>query len=190
MNSTARYQHRNAAGFTLLEIMIVAFILAMIAGTVVVNITPAQRDSDARTAAVVFKEKMNHARQIALIRNWVMGVHVEDHSYAFSRWYNGDWQRLDDGALQGVEFIDLEFELVMGDFAILDNIIDGDRSAVFRPDRDQRDDDEEVVVPRLMIFESSDFVPFSLAVRERFSGVTYWVDGRDGIHLSFGEQEP
>ena len=190
MSNIAPYQYRNAAGFTLLEIIIVAFILAMIAGTVVVNITPAQRDSDARTAAVVFKEKMSHARQMALIRNWVIGVHVEDHSYAFYRWHNDAWQRMDDGALEGVEFIDLELELVMGDFAILDNIIDGDRNAVFRPERDRRDNDEDVVVPRLMIFESSDFVPFSLGVTDRFSGLTYWIDGRDGIHLSFGDQAP
>lgn len=183
-------RHRHAAGFTLLEIIIVAFILALIAGTVVVNMTPPQRDSDARTAAVVFKEKMNHARQVALIRNWVMGVDVKEHSYAFYRWNDGQWQRQQDGALDGVEFSDLELELVLGDFAILDNIIDGDRSAVFRSERDRRDDDEEAIEPRLLIFESSDFVPFSLAVHERFSGLSYWVDGRDGIHLSVEDQAP
>lgn len=191
MNIAASYKYRNTAGFTLLEVMIVAFILALIASTVVVNMPPSQRDSDVRTAAVVFKEKINHARQIALIRNWVMGVHVEAHSYAFYRWHEGQWQRLQDGALAEVELLDLEFELLMGDFAILDNIIDGDRNAAFRPEQEERDEDgEEAVQPSLMIFESSDFVPFSLGVHGHFRGESYWVDGRDGLHLSITDEAP
>lgn len=191
MNIATPHRYRKTAGFTLLEVMIVAFILAMIASTVVVNMTSAQRESDVRTASVVFKEKVNHARQIALIRNWVMGVHVEAHSYAFYRWYEGQWQRLQDGALAGVELRELEFELLMGDFAILDNIVDGDRQAAFRPVQEERnDDDEEAVQPSLMIFESSDFVPFSLGVHDHFSGESYWIDGRDGLHLSLTDEAP
>lgn len=174
-------------GFTLLEIIIVAFILALVAGTVVVNITPPQRDNDVKTAAVVFKEKMNHARQMALIRNWVLGVVVDDHNYAFYRWTDGQWQALSDPPFQPTEFFDIQLELVLGDFAILDNIIDGDRSAVFRSDQDDRDR-EDRVEPRLLVFESSDFVPFSLALRDPFSGLEYWVDGRDGLHLEVGDE--
>lgn len=182
MASVAKRQ----AGFTLLEIIIVAFILALIAGTVVVNITPAQRDSDARTAAVVFKERMEHARQMALIRNWVIGVDVDEDGYAFYRWSNEQWQPLEQPGLRSQHFEVMRAELILGDFAILDNIIDGDRSAVFRSDSDERDR-EDRIEPRLLIFESSDFVPFSLAIRDPFSGLEYWVDGRDGLHLQLGE---
>lgn len=89
--------------------------------------------------------------------------------------------------MQGVEFLDIQLELILGDFAILDNIIDGDRSAVFRGN-DEDDDREERIEPRLLIFESSDFVPFSLALSDPFSGDEFWVDGRDGLHLQVGDE--
>ena len=173
-------------GFTLLEVMIVAFILAMIAGTVVVNMAPVQRDNDVQTAAVVFSEKMTHARQIAMIRNWVLGVVVDEHGYSFYRWREGNWQPLVEPPMQAVDFMDIQLELILGDFAILDNIIDGDRSAVFRANDDDRDR-EERIEPRLLIFESSDFVPFSLVFRNPISGHEFWVDGRDGLHLQTGD---
>ena len=178
---------RRQRGFTLLEVMIVAFILALIAGTVVVNMTPVQRDNDVQTAAVVFSEKINHARQMAMIRNWVLGVVVDEQGYSFYRWSDGRWQPLVEPPMQGVEFLDIQLELILGDFAILDNIIDGDRSAVFRANDEDRDR-EERIEPRLLIFESSDFVPFSLAFSDPFSGHEFWVDGRDGLHLQVGDE--
>lgn len=191
MNRFALHNHRNTAGFTLLEVILVAFILALLAGTVVVNMTVVERESDVRTATVVFKEKVEHARQIALIRNWVLGVHVEDNSYAFYRWHEGRWQRQLEGALASVERLDLEFELLMGDFAILDNMIDGNRQAAFRPVEEERaEDGEEAVQPSLMIFESTDFVPFSLGVHAPNTGESYWLDGRDGLHLQLTDEAP
>lgn len=180
------------AGFTLLEIIIVAFFLALIAGTVVVNISPAPRDSDARTAAVVFKERLEHARQMALIRNWVIGVDVGEQHYAFYRWAERRWQPVNQPGLNAQHFEWLRAELTLGDLAILDNITDGDRNAVFQSDDDGRGDsnrdDTENIAPRLLVFESSDFVPFSLAIRDPFSGETYWIDGRDGLHLHVGDE--
>lgn len=175
------------AGFTLLEMMIVAFFLALIAGTVVVNITPTQRDSDVSTAAVVFKERMEHARQMALIRNWVIGVDIGEEHYAFYRWADRRWQPINQPGLTEQRFEWLRAELVLGDLAILDNITDGDRNAVFQSGSDRESSDEDIQ-PRLLIFESSDFVPFSLAFRDPFSGETYWVDGRDGLHLAVGDE--
>lgn len=178
---------RRQAGFTLLEMMIVAFFLALIAGTVVVNITPTQRDSDVSTAAVVFKERMEHARQMALIRNWVIGVDIGEEHYGFYRWADRRWQPINQPGLTEQRFEWLRAELVLGDLAILDNITDGDRNAVFQSDGDRESNDEDIQ-PRLLIFESSDFVPFSLAFRDPFSGETYWVDGRDGLHLAVGDE--
>lgn len=177
-------------GFTLLEILIVAFILALVAGTAVVNITPRGDRDDAQTAAVVFKEKLGHARQMALIRNWVIGVDIEEHSYAFFYWQQGRWQALPDPALQRVELIDLRLDLNLGDFALLDNIIDGDRSAVFRSEPTERDDDEAPVQPRLLIFESTDFVPFVVEFRHLLSGAAYFVNGNDGLHVRVEDIEP
>ena len=174
-------------GFTLLEVMIVAFILAMVAGTVVVNMAPAQRDNDVQTAAVVFSEKLSHARQLAMIRNWVLGVVVAEQHYSFYRWSDGRWQAVTEAPLQRVDFADIQLELIPGDFAILDNIIDGDRSAVFRSSDDESDR-EARIEPRLLIFESSDFVPFSMVFSDALSGQAFWVDGRDGLHLEVGDQ--
>ncbi|RAK00681.1 pilus assembly FimT family protein [Aliidiomarina maris] len=182
-------QQRQMRGFTLLEIIIVAFILALIAGAVVVNVTAPQRDSDVQTATVVFKEKLEHARQMALIRNWVIGVDVQERHYAFYRWQDNQWQEMVEPPLHRVDFEQLTLELQPGNFALLDNIIDGDRSAVFRPERERNGnrDEDEMVVPRLLVFESSDFVPFQLAIRDPFTGDFFGLDGRDGLHLTLVE---
>lgn len=179
---------RGQQGFTLLEIIIVAFILALIAGTVVVNMTSPQADDDTRTQAVVFREKVQHARQLALIRNWVIGIDVQPQSYAFYRWDDDQWILIDEPPLGPVQFEDLTLELNLGNYALLDNLVDGERHAVFRADRDERQD--ETVNPRLLIFESTDFIPFSLSVLPAgFSrSLPMWLDGRDGVNLQLSEE--
>lgn len=176
-------------GFTLLEILIVAFILALIAGTVVVTAPPSTDKDDAQTAAVVFKEKFAHARQMALVGNWVIGVDIDERGYRFFHWQQGTWQAMADPALAEVELGEVELELRLGDYGLLDNIIDGDRQAVFRST--ERDEEgERPVQPRLLIFESTDFVPFSLSFRNAFSGLTFYANGSDGLHLVVQELEP
>lgn len=184
---------RRQQGFTLLEIIIVAFILALIAGTVVVNIAPRQMADDTRTQAVVFREKIQHARQIALIRNWVIGVDVQTQSYAFYRWHNEQWQQIDEPPLGPAYFEDMTLELQMGDYRLLDNLESGERQAVFRTEQDGRNrgtGDDEEVNPRLLIFESTDFIPFTLSLMPGgFSdSLPVWLDGRDGMHLEISEE--
>ncbi|RUO26432.1 type II secretion system protein GspH [Aliidiomarina minuta] len=186
MHNLARHQQR---GFTLLEIMIVVLLLGIMAGAVVYTMPPQRSGSSAQDAAVVFKEKINHARQTALLRNWVIGVDIKESGYTFYRWSQGQWQLLSEPPLQEVQLPeDLAMELQLGDFAILDNIIDGDRSAVFAPG--DRDRDEDRPQPGLLIFESTDFIPFQVAFHPLFQGYSYWVDGNDGLHTLLVTEEP
>lgn len=174
-------------GFTLLEIMIVVLMLGILAGAVVYTMAPQRGDSSAQDAAVVFKAKIDHARQTALVRNWVIGVDVKESGYTFYRWSQGEWQLLNEGPLQEVILPeDLRLELQMGDFAVLDNIIDGDRSAVFS--QSERDDDNPE--PDILIFESTDFIPFQLAFHPLMQGYSYWIDGNDGLHTLLVTEAP
>lgn len=184
--------YRAASGFTLLEVMIVAFLFAVVAGTVVLNVMPQRDDASAQDAAVVFQQKMHHARETALLRNWVIGVRIEERGYQFYHWTEGQWQQQDEGALQAVELSsDLQLDLQLGDFAILDNVIDGDPDAVFRANEDDESDrdDEDVERPDILIFESTDFVPFQLAFHDSRSA-SVWVDGNDGLHLDIVQEQP
>lgn len=182
-----------AAGFTLLEVMIVAFLFAMVAGTVVLNIMPQRDSSSAQDAAVVFQQKMHHARETALLRNWVIGVRIGERGYEFYHWTDGQWQQQNEGALQAVELAaEMSLDLQLGDFAILDNVIDGDPDAVFRANEDDNDsdrDDEGIERPDILIFESTDFVPFQLAFHDSRSA-SVWVDGNDGLHLEIVREQP
>lgn len=178
------------SGFTLLEVMIVAFLFAVVAGTVVLNIMPQRDNPSAQDAAVVFQQKMHHARETALLRNWVMGVAVTERGYSFYRWNEGEWQPQNDGPLQAVELsMDMRLDLQMGDFAILDNIVDGDRDAVFRPREDDDRDQERTARPDILIFESTDFVPFQLAFHDT-RAASVWIDANDGLHLELVEEAP
>jgi general secretion pathway protein H len=183
----------NQSGFTLLEVMIVAFLFAVIAGTVVLTVMPPRDDLSAQDAAVVFEQKMHHARETALLRNWVLGVAVGERGYTFYRWLDNEWQEQSDGALQAVELsMDMRLDFQAGDFAILDNVTDGDPEAVFRAREDENDDrneDERLERPDILIFESTDFVPFQLAFHET-GGESVWVDGNDGLHLRVRRDAP
>lgn len=176
-------------GFTLLEVMVVLLLLGVLAGAVVYTMAPQRGASSAQDAAVVFKAKMDHARQTALLRNWVIGVDVKESGYTFYRWSQGEWQLLTTGPLQEVILPDdLAIELQLGDFGVLDNIIDGDSSAVFsQRDRDRDSDNPE---PDILIFESTDFIPFQMAFHPLMQGYSYWIDGNDGLHTLLVTEEP
>lgn len=177
-------------GFTLIEVLMTILIIGVAAMVVVLNL-PSQRFGDSpEDSAQRFLQQMHHAREQALLRNYVYGIEVSENSYKFYRWYEQEWQLETETPLAPVtvpEFVLLDLQ--MGDFRLLDNMEEG-RDAVFGRDRRREEPDEEVPRPTILIFESTEFVPFSL----EFSGTalnaaTYTVDGRSGIQLKLEEGE-
>lgn len=73
-----------AAGFTLLEILVVLTIVAILTGTVVLGFTGADRAQDLKGAAQRLATRFEMGRQQALTRNREWGVYIDRDSFRFA----------------------------------------------------------------------------------------------------------
>lgn len=182
---------KQQGGFTLIEVLMVVLIVGIMGLLVVIN-SPDRRESDsAEETARTFYLKFQHAREQALLRNWVLGVEFKDDGYRFMRWQGDRWTVIDEGPLREVTLdSELQLDFIPGDFRLLDNITEG-RTDVFREDdRDRQRGDDAPPRPDVFIFESTEFIPFRMQlISYRRSDISWQVDGRDGIQLRLGEGE-
>lgn len=73
-----------AAGFTLLEVLVVVFIVGILTGTVILGFTGADSEQALKGAAERLAVRVELARQYALQRNREWGIFVRDDTYSFA----------------------------------------------------------------------------------------------------------
>jgi general secretion pathway protein H len=93
-----------AAGFTLVELMVVLVILGL-AGVAVVLTAPGEGRTLAREADAL-AARMVRAQEEAILTTRAVQVTVDAAGYAFARQDFGDWQPLDDGPFKPVAWRD------------------------------------------------------------------------------------
>ncbi len=89
---------RTAAGFTLLELLIVLVIVSVLLGAIALNTGQSERQAlqgDARRIALL----MQLARDEAIVRNRAIAFEVDEYHYRFLIRQNDSWQALNDDAL-------------------------------------------------------------------------------------------
>lgn len=180
-----------AQGFTLIEVMLTILIIGLGAMIVVLNLPSTARfDEDVSSNAERFLQQMHHAREQALLRNYVYGIEFDEaeSTYRFYRWYENKWQLQAEPPLRPVTLSEpYYFELEMGDFRLLDNMSEG-RDAIFGRDERPEDPDKRIPRPTVLIFESTEFVPFRIYFHNRQAMETaVTVNGRSGIQLTLEE---
>lgn len=187
----AKKASNRAQGFTLIEVMLTILIIGLGAMIVVLNLPSTARfDEDVSSNAERFLQQVHHAREQALLRNYVYGIEFDEaeSTYRFYRWYENKWQLQVEPPLRPVTLSEpYYFELEMGDFRLLDNMSEG-RDAIFGRDERPEDPDKRIPRPTVLIFESTEFVPFRIYFHNRQameSAVT--VNGRSGIQLKLEE---
>lgn len=181
---------KTSRGFTLIEVLMTILIIGVAAMVVVLNL-PTQRFGDStEDSAKRFLQQMHHAREQALLRNYVYGIEFSENSYQFFRWYEQEWQLQTEAPLAPVTVPEhVTLDLQMGDFRLLDNMEEG-RDSVFGRDARRENPDEELPRPTILIFESTEFVPFLVEFNSSVINTpAYRVDGRDGIQLKLEERE-
>ena len=88
--------HRRAAGFSLIELLVVLVLLALASAAVVLSVPPADplREPVQRLAA-----RLAHAQDQAVLRNQGLRVLLDGDGYRFEHRQQGQWQPSSDPAL-------------------------------------------------------------------------------------------
>lgn len=89
---------KRAAGFTLVELLIVLAILAAAAATVVLTLPDAR--GQLRRQAERFAARLQHAEQEAVLTNRRIAVRVDAKGYGFRVQHAGQWQPLEAPGLE------------------------------------------------------------------------------------------
>ena len=152
-----RYDRRHAqyylqTGFTLIEILVVLFIVSIMSGLVVANLPSFTRTQDFDTEARRLEVLLGMAREHAIVQAVEMGFTVEDDGYSF--YYYDEiarsWAQMQQapfGVRKLPETITLSLEIVGKGFSLADN--------------------EDAKGPKLLLLSSGETTPFELEILQQ-----------------------
>ena len=145
-------QHYRQTGFTLIEILVVLFIVSIMSGLVVVNLPSFTRTQDFDTEARRLEVLLQMAREHAVVQAVEMGFTVEDDGYSF--YYYDEiaqsWAQMQQapfGVRKLPETITLSLEIVGKGFSLADN--------------------EDAKGPKLLLLSSGETTPFELEILQQ-----------------------
>lgn len=181
----------NDNGFTLVELMLVMAIIALIATSVMFTLpssTPSERSP--QDIAVTLKQQLQFAREQAMVRQQPMGVLFQDQQYQFVRWQDNQWQSLSSNGLKGQQLqpeLTWRLEPVNGGQLLQQQ--EDTQNALFQPEEDQREGEQEPVIPQIMIFPSGEITAFSLQLDDpRQLGRSRWLVATSAWQIEIREQ--
>ena len=155
---------RHAAGFTLLEVLVVLTILAVLTGTVMLAFTGADQEQNLRGAAERLAMRIELARQHALTRNREWGIYVEADTYHFAEfdpeqsiWVKQTGRPFDRPDLPALVSLSLDLE-----------------------EFDSLPFDENDDLPQILIFSSGEITPFRLLLEPEWRALP-WALTSDGL---------
>lgn len=147
-----------AAGFTLIEILVVVLIIGLIAGGVLLSVTVTGRDRDLERESERLFTLINYAREQAELQTREYGILFQEDGYEFLAYdvHRGQWRDVfEDDALSARKLPDgLDVKLTVEA-----------RPVVLR--RPQNADDK---TPQVMIFSDGDLTTFAASI-ERDAGL-------------------
>jgi general secretion pathway protein H len=182
VNSPLRAVRARPAGFTLVELMIVVFIIGLITAAAVITFGGEQRDTELDREAERLDALFDYAREQAELQTRDYGFRVNDLGYTFVVFdvLRNEWRTADeDDALRERKFPEgLEAQVV----------VDGRRIVL-----DQKKHDIEDFKPQVMIFANGDVTSFEISLRRADGGASarIYTDEQLAIRLLMpGEKEP
>lgn len=160
-----------AAGFTLVEILVVVLVVSILMGVVVGSFTGVDREQTLRGYCERLALKIEHARDKALQANREWGVYIDDDGVRFAEFdeINGEWiQRAEkpfdpDDYDQSLRF-ELEVEEIPGAVAL---------------NAEQPDEDDDI--PSIVLFSSGETTPFQIIIEPEDWETTPWRLHSDGF---------
>jgi general secretion pathway protein H len=182
VNNTRSAVRARSTGFTLIELMIVVFIIGLMAAAVVITFGGDRRDTQLDQEAERLHALFDYVREQAELQTRDYGFRVNKSGYSFVVFdvLQNQWRAADeDDAMRQREFPEtLEPQVV----------VDGRRIVL-----DQKAKDLEEFKPQVMIFSNGDLTSFEISLRRQGGGVSarIYTDEQLQVRLLLpGEEEP
>jgi general secretion pathway protein H len=182
VNNTRSAVRARSTGFTLIELMIVVFIIGLMAAAVVITFGGDRRDTQLDQEAERLHALFDYVREQAELQTRDYGFRVNKSGYSFVVFdvLQNQWRAADeDDAMRQREFPEtLEPQVV----------VDGRRIVL-----DQKAKDLEEFKPQVMIFSNGDLTSFEISLRRQGGGASarIYTDEQLQVRLLLpGEEEP
>ncbi|MGF1725853.1 type II secretion system minor pseudopilin GspH [Photobacterium nomapromontoriensis] len=155
---------KRAAGFTLIEILLVLVLLASSAVVVIMTL-PESKDDTVREEAARFHHLVQLLGEDALLNGTDYGIRVERNRYQFLQLTSQDWQPLKESRFfTEVEMPDaIHLEVEIGSYSWQD------KDRLFKPgslfDEDlfaEHTDKDKIKPPQVVVMASGEYTPFTL----------------------------
>jgi general secretion pathway protein H len=146
-----------ARGFSLIEIMVVVFIIGLVSAAVIINFTGKSRDTELETTAERLNALFDYVREQAELQTRDYGFRVDDKSYSFVVFdvLGNQWRPVEeDDALREREFPD----------GIEPSVTVEGRGIVLNRKK-KSDKDLEDFSPDILIFSNGDLSSFEIVLQ-------------------------
>jgi general secretion pathway protein H len=184
----------NNAGFSLLEVLVVVFIVGVLATMFTLSVGVTGGDRQVETEADRIVALIGLAREEAIVQGREIGLRFFKDGYEFAAFYEdfveyhdeeetdqSDWGPLDETTLLGPRelpdglLIELEIE---GRDVVLKHAADAPPMVTREPDKEAP---QQGYQPQVMVYSSGDMSPFAVRIRREFANsgrrVAFDVDG-------------
>jgi len=160
------HRQRSQAGFTLLELLVVAFIIAMLAGAAVLSVGVLGSDQELKHEAQRIKSVVELLQEEALMQGRDYGIQFTDTGYEFMIFDYDQYLWVDSDDLEILKPYELDENIGM------ELNLDG-RDIVLEP----RDDDIEDPQPQVMLLSGGEITPFEIRFYRELNGGRFLVTG-------------
>jgi len=172
--------YRKAAGFTLIEILVVIVIIGVLSTAFLMSVGGGRQD-EGREEAQRFAALVRLAGQEAMLRSREMAVEILPQGYRFLINEEQAWQPLQDEVLRPRELPeDMSFEVQLDGMSVMSMNANA---------RDSADSGAEEQRPRIYLFSTGEMTPFELILMIEGADYNYRISGGLGGKLDLSEQD-
>ncbi|MEH6532202.1 type II secretion system minor pseudopilin GspH [Photobacterium frigidiphilum] len=156
--------NKRAAGFTLIEMMLVLVLLATSAVAVIISL-PESKDDKVKDEAARFYQLVQLLGEDALLNGVDYGIRIERHRYQFLELTRNDWQPIKESKFFTEVDVgeDINLRVEIGGYSWQD------KDRLFKPgslfDEDmfaEQTDKNKIKPPQVVVMASGEYTPFTL----------------------------